>query len=120
MKDRICQECGDKLSGRKDQKFCSDYCRNGFNNKLNEDANSTVRKINGILRKNRRILVKLNPHGKSTVDSLTLADEGFNFHYITNTFVTQTGKTYFFCYDYGYLKLENGQFMLIQKQDYIK
>ena len=68
----------------------------------------------------QRILVKLNPNGKSTVDSLTLADEGFNFHYITNTFVTQTGKTYFFCYDYGYLKLENGQFMLIQKQDYIK
>jgi predicted nucleic acid-binding Zn ribbon protein len=44
MEQRVCKECGHKLSGRKDQKFCSDYCRNSFNNKLNEDANASVRK----------------------------------------------------------------------------
>jgi len=67
MEPRKCQECAQLLKGRKDQKFCSDYCRNTFNNRLNEDATNYVRRINNILRKNRRILASLNPKGKTTV-----------------------------------------------------
>jgi hypothetical protein len=106
METRNCQECGQKLSGRKDQKFCSDYCRNTFNNRLNEDSTNTMRRINNILRKNRRILATLNPVGKKTVDALTLAEEGFNFHYFTNIYTTQKGIVYFFCYDQWYTKME--------------
>jgi len=120
MEKRTCPECGIKVSGRKDKVFCSDYCRNTFNNRQNEDANATVRKINAILRKNRRILAALNPDGKKTVDGITLAEQGFNFHYFTNIYKTQKGAQYFFCYDYGYLKLENDQYMLVQKQDYVR
>jgi hypothetical protein len=120
MEIRTCSECNQPLRGRKDQKFCSDYCRNAFNNRLNEDSNKYVRRINGILRKNRRILEKLNPSGKSTVDGITLAEEGFNFHYYTNIYKTQKGSQYFFCYDYGYLKTDNDQYFLVQKQDYVK
>jgi hypothetical protein len=119
-KERLCLECKSKLRGRKDQKFCSDYCRNAHNNKLNEDANKYVRRINGILRKNRRILEKLNPKGKETVDGITLAEEGFNFHYFTNIYKTQKGGIYYFCYEYGYRKLENDQYILVLKQDYVK
>lgn len=118
--DRRCQECGDKLVGRVDQKFCCDQCRNTYNNRLNQDANKTVRRINGILRKNRRILNMLNPEGKVTVDGVTLAEYGFNFHYYTNIYTTKTGSTYYFCYDQGYLKLENDKYMLVHKQDYVK
>ena len=120
METRSCQECGQKLSGRKDQKFCSDYCRNACNNKLNEDANKYVRRINGILRKNRRILEDLNPKGKITVDGITLAENGFNFHYYTNVYKTQKGGQYFFCYDQGYRLIEHDQYMLVHKQDYVK
>ncbi|MFN5911452.1 MAG: hypothetical protein ACK45H_08970 [Bacteroidota bacterium] len=120
MKERQCGECGHKLQGRKDQKFCSDYCRNTFNNRLNEDANNYVRRINNILRKNRRILASLNPKGKITLDGIRLAEEGFNFHYFTNVYRTQKGSEYYYCYDQGYLKLENDQYMLVQKQDYVK
>lgn len=119
MEDRKCMECGQKLRGRKDQKFCSDYCRNTFNNRLNEDANNYVRRVNNILRKNRRILAKLNPKGKNTVDGITLAEEGFNFHYYTNIYTTKSGASYIFCYDEGYLKLDNDRYMLVQKQDYV-
>ncbi|MEY3083971.1 MAG: hypothetical protein RL037_151 [Bacteroidota bacterium] len=118
--ERVCLECEHKLRGRKDQKFCSDACRNSFNNKKNEDANASVRRINTILRKNRRILAQLNPKGKNTVDGISLAELGFNFHYFTNIYSTQKGTQYFFCYDLGYLKLENDQYMLVQKQDYVK
>ena len=120
MEPRLCQECGHKLVGRKDQKFCSDYCRNTFNNRLNEDANAYVRRINNILRKNRRILARLNPHGKITLDGITMAEEGFNFHYFTNIYTTQKGSRYIFCYEQGYIKLENDQYMLVHKQDYVK
>jgi predicted 2-oxoglutarate/Fe(II)-dependent dioxygenase YbiX len=120
MEIRECLECAQKLSGRKDQKFCSDYCRNTYNNRQNEDATNYVRRINTILRKNRRILVALNPSGKRTVDAITLAEEGFNFHYFTNIYTTQKGNTYFFCYDQGYTRTESDQYMLVHKQDYVK
>lgn len=120
MESRTCAECGTKLNGRKDQRFCSDYCRNTHNNRLNEDATKYVRRINNILRKNRRILSQLNPNGKVTVDGITLAEEGFNFHYFTNTYTTKKGSTYFFCYEQGYIKIENDQYMLVHKQDYVK
>jgi hypothetical protein len=79
-----------------------------------------VRRINNILRKNRRILTKLNPGGKCTVDGITLAEEGFNFHYYTNIYVTRNGAEYYFCYEQGYLRLENDRYMLVHKQDYVK
>jgi predicted nucleic acid-binding Zn ribbon protein len=118
--ERKCKECGQRLVGRRDQKFCSDYCRNTHNNRLNEDTTAYMRRINNILRKNRRILAALNPDGKKTVDGITLAEEGFNFHYFTNIYRTQKGSSYYFCYDQGYLKMDNDQYMLVQKQDYVK
>ena len=120
MEKRACKECGQTLSGRKDQKFCSDYCRNTFNNRLNEDSTKYIRRINNILRKNRRILAQLNPKGKITVDGITLAEEGFNFHYYTNIYTTKTGSVYYFCYEQGYLKLDSDRYMLVHKQDYVK
>lgn len=120
QENRKCRECGAKLMGRKDQKFCSDYCRNSYNNRLNEDANNYMRRVNNILRKNRRILDRLNPKGKVTVDAITLAEEGFNFHYFTNVYTTKKGGEYVFCYDRGYLKLDNNQYVLVHKQDYVK
>ena len=120
MAERKCEECNTVLSGRRDQKFCSDHCRNAFNNRLNEDATKYMRRINNILRKNRRILVALNPNGKKTVDGIIMAEEGFNFHYYTNVYTTKTGSTYFFCYEQGYLKKEDDKYMLVHKQDYVK
>lgn len=117
---RKCLECGEKIIGRKDKKFCGDYCRNSYNNRLNEDSTNYMRRINNILRKNRRILDRLNPNGKSTVDAISLAEEGFNFHYYTNIYTTQKGGQYIFCYDRGYLKLDKNQYMLVHKQDYVK
>jgi predicted nucleic acid-binding Zn ribbon protein len=46
-----CLECGEKNCGR-GQKFCSDGCRNAYNNKINKDSNNYMRNINNKLRKN--------------------------------------------------------------------
>ena len=66
------------------------------------------------------VSVLLNPNGKVTVAGITLAEEGFNFHYFTNIYKTQKGSQYYFCYDQGYIRTVNDQYMLVKKQDYVK
>jgi hypothetical protein len=104
---KTCLECNEKIIGRADKKFCSDMCRNAFNNKLNSDSNNLVRNINNTLRKNRRILEEICKEDKVKVLKSTLLREGFDFGFFTNTRTTQKGSTYVFVYEYGYLLLEN-------------
>jgi len=111
--DRVCLECGTRLMGRIDQKFCNDQCRNTYNNRLNKDESSLMKNINNRLRKNRRIMRELNPEGKTKVKKQTLLARGFSFKYFTNTYVTKEGKVYYFCYEYGYLELDNDFYLLI-------
>jgi hypothetical protein len=114
-----CLDCGEELIGRIDKKFCNDQCRNTYNNNLNKDSNEYVRKINVILRKNRRILIKLLKGEKSKTSKEQLLINGFNFYYYTNIYQTKQGKTYYFIYDIGYLEIENEQFILVKKEEYV-
>lgn len=120
MEAKTCIECGTQIFGRFDKKFCSDQCRNAYNNKLNSDANNYIRNVNNILRKNRRILTKLNPNGKTKLHRDKLAEKGFDFNYHTNTYTTKAGATYYFCYEQGYLELDNQWFMLVKRQEYVE
>ena len=63
--EKVCPECGDKIRGRADKKFCSDACRNAHNNSLNKDNKNLVRNINNRLRKNYSILESLNTEDKT-------------------------------------------------------
>ena len=117
---KFCLNCKEEIEGRVDKKFCSDYCRNTFNNKQNSDVNKYVRNVNNLLRKNRRILSDLNITGKTKVHKNKISEKGFNFQYFTNVYKTKTGKTYFFCYEQGYIELENDFYMLVKKMDYVE
>ena len=109
-----CLECGEKIIGRADKKFCSDQCRNTYNNKLNSDASNTVRNINNILRKNRRILKEFNKQsGKTMVTKEALLTNGFKFTYHTHTYTTKKGDVYQFCYEQGYLFLQDKELYLL-------
>jgi hypothetical protein len=118
--ERKCLDCGEPLLGRIDKKFCSDLCRNSYNNKLNNGSADVVRKVNAILRKNRRILSELIPVDKVTVHKDKLVNKGFNFSYFTSTYTTQKGATYKFCYEYGYLPIENDFYMLVLRENKTK
>lgn len=115
--EKTCPVCGDRIIGRVDKKFCSDQCRNAFNNKQNSDQTNYVRKVNNILRKNRRILAQLNPNGKMVVTKGQLQVEGFNFNYYTDIYTTKAGKQYYFCYEQGYLAVENEHYALVVKKE---
>ena len=116
MMKKLCTECGDKIIGRADKKFCSDACRNTHNNALNKDSKNLVRNINNRLRKNYRILESLNPDGKTKTTKEKLLRLGFNFEFFTNIYTTKTGSVYFYLYDQGYLALENDFYLIVKKQ----
>jgi len=79
---KTCLECNEKIVGREDKKFCSDGCRNAYNNKINKDSNNYMRNVNNKLRKNYRILSESNPDGKSKITKTKLLSKGFDFEFL--------------------------------------
>ena len=114
-----CLECGRELFGRSDKRFCSDQCRTSYNNRLNSDRTNYMRKVNRILRKNRKILHDLNPHGKTKIHREKLMTRGYNFTFHTNIYTTRSGTAYYFCYDQGYLAIEDNYLMLVVREEYV-
>src|SRR5687768_13703222 len=109
---KYCIDCGESLNGRADKKFCSDICRNAFNNKLNSNLNNYVRNINNVLRKNRRILSEILIEEKITLHADKLLEKGFHFGYCTHVVTTRKGDQYKFIYEYGYIQ-HNTNFVTI-------
>lgn len=116
MEKRTCPECGEVIKGRIDKKFCSDMCRNSFNNKQNSDTNNYVRNVNNSLRKNRRILEETLVGDKTTIAKQKLIDKGFNFSFNTHQIKTNNNHVYTFCYEFGYLPIEDKDLILIVKR----
>jgi len=116
---RHCESCDEVLIGRADKRFCSDQCRAAYNNAQNRESNNYVRRVNHILRKNRRILAQFNPDGKTKTHRNRLTSAGFNFNYFTHIYKTQSGNVYYFCYEQGYLMLERDYLALVVREERI-
>ncbi len=114
-----CLNCNKPVKGRTDKKFCDDYCRNSYNNQLKSASVNLVRNINNALGKNRRILEGIfksdEEIAKTTKEKLL--QKGFQFKYITHTYTNKKGNVYFFCYDIGYLPLENDWYLLVKRKE---
>jgi hypothetical protein len=101
--EKKCMQCGVRIRGRSDKKFCEDACRNAYNNLQHRTLNKAIRRVNSILKSNRRILEKLfqpgEPHVK--VPRKLLMEKGFKLNYLTNLVSSSMGSHYYFCYEYG-------------------
>ncbi|MEP6795661.1 MAG: hypothetical protein ABJB16_15130 [Saprospiraceae bacterium] len=116
---KYCKECNEQIHGRRDKQYCSDYCRVQHFNNRDVDITNFMRRVNYIIRKNRSILSGLNTKGKTKAHKERLIDAGMNFDYFTNVYRTRAGKVYYFCYDQGYVELEDDYFALVVKEDYV-
>lgn len=118
---KVCLACGATIKGRADKKFCNDYCRNNYNNeqKAKGSHSSLVRNINNALLKNRKVLESVLPEGEETAKASKekLLRLGYQFKYLTHVYTTKTGKNYYYCYDYGYLPLDNDWFLVVRKRE---
>jgi len=121
LETKACLACGKPLKGRSDKKFCDDYCRNNYNNQQKAKGNysSYVRNINNTLLKNRKILESILPENEETAkaNKEKLQRLGFSFKFLTHSYTTKTGKTYFYCYDYGYLPLDNDWYLIVKRKE---
>jgi len=116
MDERLCHECQQPLNGRADKKFCDDQCRSAFNNKLHSENSKLIRTINSALRKNRQILSEFCPEGKNRVKKEKIIAGGFDTQYHTHTYKTREGAVYHFCYDYGWLQLDNDNVLIVKNE----
>lgn len=113
--ERECLDCGTILRGRSDKKFCDDQCRSHYNNQIKAGMQSAMKPVNAILRKNHAILSRLCPQHKTRIKKDDLLKNGFNPDYHTHLHETQNGNTYYFCYEYGVLRLEGDVFLVVKR-----
>lgn len=116
---RKCIACAKPIRGRTDKKFCDDACRNTYNNQLKAPDNNFIRNINNTLRRNRRILMDLlaGQDKFARVQREKLIERGYKMKYFTHTYVNQKGEVYYFCYDHGFLPIDNNGCLLVKQKE---
>ncbi len=118
--EKKCLYCNETLKGRTDKVFCDSQCRSAYHNKNISSNEAFIKEVNKTLRKNRSILRYICPEGRATIRKKALEDRGFDFRYYTHTWVSTNSKnTYLFCYDYGYLPIDEDKVLIIQRQAYM-
>ena len=113
--EKLCLDCGETLRGRSDKKFCDDQCRSNFNNRMKAGQQHCIRPVNSILRKNHAVLSRICKGEKIRIKKDDLLKNGFNPDYHTHLHETQSGNTYYFCYDYGVLKLDRDIYLVVKR-----
>ncbi|OYT10988.1 MAG: hypothetical protein B6I18_06220 [Bacteroidetes bacterium 4572_112] len=116
---QICTNCGELIIGRIDKKFCCDQCRNTYNNRIKRQHEKLIIDTNKILRKNRQILKQFNPEGKTTIRKEYLDKMGFDYRYHTHDYVTKHNNIYKFCYEYGYMNIDDDKVLIVNWQPYM-
>lgn len=116
MEKRLCLNCSLPVAGRTDKKFCDDACRSNYHGKFSNTDAAYVKQINLQLKRNRKILLTLNPDGKAKVSRKELLAQGFDFQYFTGIYKTGKNACYYFCYEMGYLLLEHDFVLLVRKK----
>ncbi|MFD2513226.1 hypothetical protein ACFSRY_05065 [Pontibacter locisalis] len=109
------------MAGRSDKKFCSDQCRAAAGNrrKISDEGEQLMRQVNATLRRNRHLLKQASPLGKTTIRRTALELHGFDFRHFTHLYRARNGNTYHFCYDYGYMLLEEEKMLIVNWQQYM-
>jgi predicted nucleic acid-binding Zn ribbon protein len=119
---RECTQCGQMITGRADKQYCSNQCRAAASNsrKADDAGERLMKEINNKLRHNRQVLQRASPEGKTTLRREVLQLAGFDFRHFTHLYRTKQGTTYHFCYDYGYLLLEDEKVLIVNWQPYME
>ena len=110
-----CLHCGKPLRGRIDKKFCDSGCKNEFNNRIHRQERHEISRIDLILKHNRRALKEcLGAFPSRRVSETELLQRGMRFEYYTHHYVNARQDRYCFCYDYGYLMLGEGRYLVVK------
>lgn len=118
MEGRSCLYCSKAiLNGRSDKKFCDAGCKDAYYNAIKRAEQGEISKIDGILKRNRRILKKLydSKHYDRRFKREQLLKEGFEFGFQTHVVITRIKSSEIkFCYDYGYRETGSEEYEVFQ------
>ena len=118
IKTANCLYCNKPITkGRTDKKFCDPGCKDSFYNAIKSEEQAEISKIEGILKRNRRILKRLyKPKNQEMIIKReALIREGFEFGFHTHIAVTRAkSNEIIFCFDYGYREVKEGAYQLYQ------
>ena len=119
-----CVSCGKEVTGRSDKIYCDSYCKSNYHYQKSKDKNHATffKKVDLQLKTNRKILKHLNVEGYATIRKNVLIEKGFDPKFFTHYWKNQKGDVYLFCYDFGFLSIEqNGvkKYLLVQWQSYM-
>lgn len=118
METKYCAFCAETILGRTDKKYCNDYCRTAAHNQKKSETNQQVKWVDSALKKNRKILADIFEKAEKkpiAVLERKIQELGFVFHFHTHTLPLENGKEGVFCYDYGYIKLKQGELAIIKQ-----
>ena len=121
--ERNCKQCGQPINlsvGRKDRLFCNEICKNRYHNEQIYEEQQEVKRIQLILKKNRRILKKMfTRKDRDLIAKERLLKEGYEFDYHTHFVISKTKQyPYTFCFDYGYRKVNEELFKVVKAFSY--
>lgn len=109
-----CQHCEKEIPNwRSNKLFCDNECKYKFNNKLQQQANLEMGRVNKILKKNFDILktaIKAERYVK--IKKIDLEKKGFNFE-----FMTHVKGAYKNCYLLSWRDIENGHVIVSRTPD---
>lgn len=112
---RRCFVCGESFRGRSDKKFCSAYCRSAYHNRIYADEDRCLRRINNILRRNRRLLMAYASVDSGWISKQRLLDQGFLPAYCTGYVQHSDGTVRYLCYELIYQFEDNGRLVHIER-----
>ena len=119
---RLCKNCEKPINlsiGRSDRLFCNESCKNQFHNKQTYLEEQEIKRIQLILKKNRRILKKMfSRKDRDEIPKEKLLKEGFEFDYHTHFVISKIKRNQFIlCFDYGYRAVEDDRYKIVKAFD---
>lgn len=116
MTKRVCCICKSELSGRIDKIFCSVRCKNQYHIKLRAVTKAKAQSIDGILHRNRSILLELLGKNlmKKKVPRQLLDKKKFNYKYITHFHINSRNKMVRYVYDFGWLEFSEDSILILR------
>lgn len=100
--ERYCQVCGERLAGRSDKRFCSEGCRNDYNNGIRSAGARKRNRVETILSRNWNALDKMFCSGNSKVRLCDLNCLMFNKDFHTAEKRRLFRPTIYYCFNYKY------------------
>lgn len=97
-----CFVCGESFRGRSDKKFCSAYCRSTYHNRIYAREDREMRRINSILRRNRRLLLSHLSTQQARTSLIRLVEQGFKPDYCTGYLRMDNDRVQYRCYEVCY------------------